>query len=449
MGADERSLTRDIAHGVQSLGASAAWAIAGTTFSQGSTLLSNMWIANLLGKTRFGEFAIVLTTVQSAAALASLGIAYTVTRYLAEWRHRDLARAGALLGMFNRLSWMAAAIAAVLLAVSSSEIADGALRAPALGSALLLAAASTLFTVRNGFLTGALSGLEAFRAIGTSGIVAGVCYLALTVGGAWKYGVQGAAVGLFLSAAIQCTMLSVALHRERKRQALGQTPASIRNERSLLFRFALPAALSGFSTIPVLWSLQALLARTANGFDNLAVYAAGLNLLTMVLFAPTVLNGVAMAWINRSRAVNGEAAFNAAMRSNLGLSFLTVSAALVGMAIVGPTLLGFYGRDFRVETLAMVILLAAAIPETLTNALQQNLQARERMWDALFAVNFPRDIIIITLAVLLIPSYGVRGAAIAYLSGRIAALLGVYWMVHGRPRAATAGVALSSGGSAE
>lgn len=426
---EKRPIRDLLAHGVQSLGASAAWALTGTVFSQGSTLISNIWIANLLGKNGFGEFAIVLATVQAAAALASLGIGYTTTRYIAEWRHRDVERAGALLGMFNRLSWIAAACAAVLLGATSSGIASSALRAPALGPALLLAAASTLFTVRNGFLSGALSGLEAFRVVGISGIISGVVYLILTVGGARLYGVQGAAVGLFLSAALQCAMLTFALHHERVRQRLGTVAASIAQERPLLIRFAVPAALSGFVTIPVLWALQALLARSPKGFGDLAVYAAGLNLLTMVMFTPTILNSVAMAWINRSHAVNGETAYRAAIRSNIGVNFLTVTTALIGMAIVGPFLLDLYGNGFRTEGLAIVLLVSAAIPESLTNALQQSLQKRELMWESLFAINVPRDIVMVGTALWLIPVHGVTGAAIAYLSGRTVGLLAAYWLV--------------------
>lgn len=429
MGTEQRSIRILLTHGLQSLGARAAWALTGTVFSQGSTLLSNIWIANLLGKNGFGAFAIVLATVQAAAALASLGIGYTTTRYVAEWRHRDLVRAGALLGMFNRLSWIAAVCGAILLAISSGGIARSALHAPALGPALLLAAASTLFTVRNGFLSGALGGLEAFRFIGIGGIISGVVYLVLTVGGASRWGVQGAAVGLFFSAALQCVMLTAALRQERAKQRLGTVAAPIAQERPLLIRFALPAALSGFSTIPVLWAVQALLARSPNGFGDLAVYAAGLNLLTMVLFIPIVLNSVAMAWINRSQAVSGESAYRAAIRSNVTVNFLTVTCATIAMAFVGPLLLQLYGKDFRTENLAIFLLVAAAIPESLTTALQQSLQTRERMWESLFAINLPRDIVIVGTALWLIPVHGVTGAAIAYLSGRTVGLLAAFWLV--------------------
>jgi O-antigen/teichoic acid export membrane protein len=429
--ASRRNAFSTLSRAITALAPSVAWATIGTVFNQGSTLASNIWIANLLGKLRFGEFVIVLSTVQATAALASLGIGYTTTRYLAEWRHRDLQHAGRLLGLFSKLSWSAAFTAALVLAAASSGIAGGALRAPALGPSLLLAAASTVFTVRNGYLTGALAGLEAFRLIGTSGVMSGTVYLAVTVTGANIAGVRGAAIGLFVSAAIQCFILSIMLHTERKRQALAPGAASFSAERPMLLRFALPAALSGFSTVPVLWSVQAFLARSPRGFGDLAVYGAGLNLLTMVLFAPTVLNGVAMAWINRARTLHGDDAYKSAIRTNIGVTLLTVTCALIGMALLGPTLLGLYGKDFRVGSPALALLLVAALPEALTNALNQSLQTRERMWESFLGINIPRDLVIIAAAFVLVPRYGAVGAACAYLSGRLIALGMMFYLVRG------------------
>ncbi|MEP6763629.1 MAG: oligosaccharide flippase family protein [Gemmatimonadaceae bacterium] len=411
------------------LGPNFAWATLGTVFNQGSTFVSNIIIANLLGKSVFGEFAIVLTTVQATAAFASLGVGYTSTRYLAEWRHRDAERAGQLLGLFSRVSWIAAIISAALLGASSLGLANSALHAPSLGPAILIASASAVFMVRNGFLMGALAGLESFRSLGLSGLLSGTVYLALTVGGASYDGVRGAAVGLGLSLAFQCATLTVSLRRERRLQSLAQSAASFLVERPLLMRFAVPAALSGFSTVPVLWAVQAFLARSPNAFGEVAVYSAGLNLLAMVMFAPTILNGLAMAWINRTNVVEGDAAYRSALRTNVAVNAAIVVCALLVMAAIGPSLLGLFGRDFRSGYVPLLLLLAAALPEAVTNALSQSLQKRERMWHSFLAINVPRDLVIVTAAFFLVPTYGATGAATAYLTGRVIAVCAMYLLV--------------------
>ena len=423
------ALRSNLVEVLRPLARGAAWATIGTVFTQGSTLFSNIWIANLVGKTTFGEYAIVLATVQATAALASLGIGYTATRYIAEWRHRDVHRAGQLLNLFNRLSWFAAVTAALLLALSASGIAGSALRAPALGTSLMLAAASTVFTVRNGFLTGALMGLESFRSLGIVGIVSGSLYLAFTVAGAANDGVRGAVIGLLISAALQCALLTVAVKRERTSQQLGTGSASYKKERPLLFRFALPAALSGVSSVPALWAVQALIARSHNSFGDLALYAAGLNMLTMIMFTPTVLNGVAMAWINRTQAVSGDAAYRSAIRTTLGVNLFTVLIALTGVAVLSPLILGLYGQGFRTGYLGLGLLLVSSVPEAFTNALAQSLQTRERMWESFLCVNIPRDVVLVTAAAFLIPRYGLTGAASAYLSGRLVAAGAMYLLV--------------------
>ncbi|MDQ6610843.1 MAG: hypothetical protein M3Y64_00300, partial [Gemmatimonadota bacterium] len=242
-------------------------------------------------------------------------------------------------------------------------------------------------------------------------------------------GVRGAALGLGASLAIQCATLTVALHLARKSQGIATGAAKFAVERPLLMRFAVPAALSGFSTVPVLWAVQAFLARSPKAFGEVAVYSAGLNLLAMVLFAPTILNGLAMAWINRTNVLEGDSAYRSALRMNVAVTVAIVVSALFVMAFIGPTLLGFFGKDFRSGYVPLLLLLGAALPEAVTNALSQSLQKRERMWDSFLAINIPRDLVIVTAAFLLVPKYGATGAASAYLTGRIVAVCAMYALV--------------------
>ena len=424
-----RDTTSGVRRAVRDLAPSVAWTMTGTVFNQGSTLASNIWIANLLGKSLFGEFAIVLATVQATVAMAGAGIGYTTTRYLAEWRHRDPVRAGKLLALFNRLSWVAAIVSAVLLGTWASRIANGALAAPSVGQPLLIAATATLFNVRNGFLMGALQGLEAFRFIGIGGVVSGIGYLLLTAGGAQADGVRGAALGLLASSMLQCAVLTFAVHLERGKQQLARDSADLKEELPLILRFALPGALSTICTVPVLWAVQAFLVRSPNRFAELAVYAVGLNLLTIAMFPPSLLVGVAMVHINRALVIDGEAGYRSALRLNLGVTLALVILSVLAVALLGPTLLGWYGKDFRSGYVAMALLLLAAIPESLTNALYQSLQTRERMWEALVGINFPRDLTMIAVAWKFVPLYGAAGAAAAYLAGRTVALISTSVMV--------------------
>ena len=424
-----RETRSGVLRAVRGLAPSVAWTTTGAVFNQGSTLVSNIWIANLLGKSLFGEFAIVLATVQATVAMDGVGIGYTTTRYLAEWRHRDPVRAGKLLVLFNRLSWVAAIASTGLLAAWASWIANGALAAPSVRQPLLIAALATLFNVRNGFLTGALQGLESFRFIGIGGVISGIGYLLLTAGGARVDGVRGAAIGLLASSMLQCAVLTFAVHQERQRQQLARDSADLKQELPLILRFALPGALSPICTVPVLWAVQAFLVRSPNRFAELAVYAVGLNLLTIAMFPPSMLGGVAMVHINRALVVDGEVGYRSALRLNIGVTLALVVVSVLAVALLGPTILSLYGKDFRTGYVAIALLLLAAIPESLTNALFQSLQTRERMWQALAGINFPRDLTMIVVAWKLIPVYGAAGAAAAYLAGRIVALVSTSVMV--------------------
>lgn len=405
-----------------------AWATAGTVFNQGSTLLSNLLLANMLGRSVFGEFAMVLSTIQAITSLAALGIGYGATRYIAEWRHRDPERAGALLSMFGRLAWATAICAAGLLALAASIVAEHALRAPQLRTGLMIGAAAALFSIRNGYLLGALAGFEAFAKIGQTGIASGGLYLALTAGGGYLGGIDGAIVGILAAGFVQHILLTWALSSCVRREKIPRGTTTFRAERGLLVRFLLPGALSGLSTVPVLWGLQAILTRTPESFSDVAIYAIGLNFLSAVLFLPTVVNSVAMPMINRMR-VAGATQYHVAYWANLRLTLVVVSTAIVLLLLSKGVLLGLYGAEFGAEGLVIGILLLAALPESATLALNQSLQARERMWHAFIGINLPRDATMIVMAVALVPRFGAEGAAISYLAGRVVALATMVFLV--------------------
>jgi hypothetical protein len=77
---------------------------------------------------------------------------------------------------------------------------------------------------------------------------------------------------------------------------------------------------------------------------------------------------------------------------------------------------------------ALAVLLAAAVPEALTIALNQVLQLRERMWDALLYVNIPRDAMLAILPWLVVPRLGLLGLVGTYLVARLIAL-GAIWLL--------------------
>ena len=76
-----------------------SWQMAGTLISSAFALGSSIGVARLLGREHFGEYGIVIGTVQTFAAFAAAGLGLTNTRYIARLRKSDAETASEIIGM--------------------------------------------------------------------------------------------------------------------------------------------------------------------------------------------------------------------------------------------------------------------------------------------------------------------------------------------------------------
>src|SRR5262249_15314734 len=158
-----RSLLRRFARGL-------SWSFVGSVFNQGSTFAVNLVVANLLGREIFGKYAIVQSTAVAGLQLAQLATGYTATKYVAEYRVIDVARASRILGLCAIVSVSSSFVAGIALVVGANALATHVFHLSELTSTLRLAAVVLFCGVNTSLLTGALTGLEEYRAVGISGV---------------------------------------------------------------------------------------------------------------------------------------------------------------------------------------------------------------------------------------------------------------------------------------
>lgn len=394
----------------------------GAIFNQGSTFTFNIIAANFLGKQIFGEYAMVQTTIVSLAILAQFAIPYTTTKYVAEFRSTDPKRTGRILGMLSIYAGGMAAVASLALFASSPWIAGSVLRTPALRTALSIASVVLLTTALNGFLAGALAGLESYRSLAGALAWSGVSYLIVCSALTWLNGLNGAIVGLALSGVILCVLLAVALRKECLLQGI-ETRYDFAQEHQIFSKFALPAGLIGFTSGPALWLPMAFLTRQPNGYSQMAIYSACFSLMAVVLFLPSIANTVAMSIINHHKGGGNQGEYRKTFWINLAVTAVIIICGAGLFAGLGPELLRLFGKSFKEGYTVLAILLLSTIPQGLALALSQIVQSKGKLWLFLFSVAVPRDALIIVLGYQLIPAYGASGLATAYAVGWTVALL--------------------------
>ena len=107
-----------------------SWNVVSSVFTQGSVFLTNVVIANILGRDVFGEFGMIQNTVLFFAGMGQMATGVTATKYIAEFRSSDPARAGRILGLCSSVTFIAASIATLIIVLTASWLASAMLKSP-------------------------------------------------------------------------------------------------------------------------------------------------------------------------------------------------------------------------------------------------------------------------------------------------------------------------------
>ena len=393
-------------------------------FNQGSTLIVNIIVARILMKQSFGEYAMVYGTVLTASTLAQLAMGYTATKYIAEFRSSDPERAGRIMGLCVTISALMAGAGMILLIAIAPWLAGTMLRAPHLASSLTIGSGFLFFSSINGYQTGALSGLEAYGGLAKAGVASGIGAVALISLGAWWGGLNGTLIGLSISALVRCAIHNRWLRLESRVQGIKpKYSGSLSQEKAIIFKFALPAALAGYYSMPMVWLTNTFLVRQPGGYGEMALYTAANNLRILVLFLPNVMNSVGLSVLNNEKAKGDLNHYNRVFRSNVLYIFLVSLGGVVVMGVFGRPMLQLFGRDFGAGYFLLWLILIASLFESLSTALYQYIQSNAKIWLSFFSISVPREAFLVVAAYYLVQSYGGAGLAAAYLGSTILGLI--------------------------
>jgi len=393
-------------------------------FNQGSTLVVNIVVARILLKQSFGEYAMVQGTLLMVAVLSQLAMGYTAAKYIAEFRLSDPERAGRILGLCAIVTSVMASVGTLLLIAMASWIAGTILKAPHLTYALMLGSGFLFFSSINGYQTGALSGLEAYSSLAQAGVASGIGAVVAITLGAWWGGLNGALIGLSISALVRCVIHNRWLRLEYRIHSLKpQYKGSLIHEKAIILKFALPAAMAGYYSMPLIWLANSLLVRQPGGYGEMALYSAANNIRILVLFLPNVINSVGLSVLNNEMSKGDTNQYNRVFKLNVLFIFLVSLGGCLIMGFWGLPILQLFGKDFREGYFILWLLLVSSIFEGVSIALYQYIQSHAKIWLSFFCISVPRDGFLVVATYFLVQLYGGIGLATAYLGSTILGLI--------------------------
>lgn len=389
------------------------WSIIGAFFSRIIGLLSSVFIARMLGKEGFGELGIIHSTVGLFAVFASLGMGMTAAKYVAEYREKDPARAGRIIGLCSLLAWVTGLIIMCVVVVLAPWLAAQTLAAPHLKSSIRLGSFMLLFGAVSAAQNGELNGLEAFRSSAVIGVICSIISFPMTIFGVWLFGLQGAVVALVVSEGFSAILKFLSLRVEARKVDIPLGWSGVWQEAEIVWKFSIPAILSGIMVAPVTWLANAMIVNCPNGYAAMGIFNAANQWKTAIVFLPTLLAGVALPMLTNLRAKADGNSYRQFLWTNLKLNLLSSFVIGTPIALFASWIMSGYGEGFAEGSQVLVILCIVSVITTTLNVVGQAIASEGRMWNGFF-LNSIWAIVFIYIC-WLDRTNGALGLSIAYL----------------------------------
>lgn len=397
----------------------AFWGLAGALITRGLQLLSVIIVARTLGIVGFGEFGVLQNTISMGGAVSGLGLGLTATKYVAEYRNADKARAGRMRALSSAAAWIASGIAAVTVFIISPWLSKTFLAAPHLSSALRIGACLLFLSSVNGAQMGVLAGFEAFKSIARISLWSGVSSLPLVAGGVYLWGLHGALWGLVVSTGIAWALNHIAIRQECTRFGVPYTYNNCLSEKAVLWKFALPSALNGAMMGPVIWLTSALLVNQPHGYAEMGVYNAVFRVKQIPEMILSMIAAPILPILSDQLSNRNYDGISKTLKYASHVSLICLVPA--SLALIGVPQLAFlpFGRDFQANTAVVQLLMLQSMMVGIFFPFGQLIVSMGRMWFG-WVYNLLFGLCLILIALVSVPAYGAAG-----LAGAMAVAYGV------------------------
>jgi O-antigen/teichoic acid export membrane protein len=371
--------------------------------------------ARRLDTASFGRLALLLSAQVVVSTVMTSAIGQTAVRLTAELRERDQERLNRVVTMLGVISTALSVLVMVVFLAGGSLTHDAALgpgapRDAILGAGIVLLAAG-VSALQQGLLSG-WGFFDAVAYINAARLAVGGVMLLLgppTLSGAVTALAAGAAAGMALGEWLWRTRCA----------GLRRVPrVEWSRELAVLWTFAVPSWLTGALFVVSAWLGNVLVSHQANGLPEVGVFNAASQWgRSLLLFVP---NAVASPLLVTMSALWGRGDLPSLAKVTRKATVACILATVVPCAMVyglGSFLLGWYGPAYARALPVLHILLLSTTVASITIVTNAALTAAGRVWTvagltAVWAVIF-------LIMLLVAPTTGAIGLALAYLAGYI------------------------------
>lgn len=390
----------------------ASWSLFSSIVSQGLMVLASIVAARILGKLQFGELGMIRSTVNMFSVFAGFGLGLTATKFISEYRINDIGKTGRIIGLTIIFAVIIGLLISFSIILLAPMLANKTINSPNLVLEIRLGAAILFFTSINGALTGILAGFEAIKSIAKVNFFVGIFSFPIQIILTLKWGLEGSIIGFGLNFFILFIFNILTVYKICRQYGVIILFKNAFDEFSIIYKFSLPALLSGLMVNPVTWACNALLVNKPNGYSELAVFDAANQWRSSILFIPLALSQIVLPLLSDSE---NNHSFKKIIKLNIIFNLIISLILSLILSLFSLLIMSSYGPSFINGQPVLIVLAFSAIFISINNVIGHAIVSKGNMWVG-FLFNFIWGMILLICTYIFVNlGYGAIGLAYSFL----------------------------------
>lgn len=377
-------------------------------------------LGRFLGPSELGLYRMVHTIFGVWILIAEIGLSSAIVKYIAqnidnEKKKKEYISSGILTALFL------GAISFCLMYILSDFFANF-FNMENLSPLLKVVSIAFPFTIVNGVLLGLLIALGKMKMRAWAIIIKSVLMLAFTILLLGSYGVTGAIIAMVASTSLT-TALIIYLHRLG-----GLTFSNYRTTTAEMLSFGLRTVVANGVNL-INYQADVLMVGYFLLDHDVGIYSIAVMFAKLIWILPDVLQKITYPMFAEHYAKKEYDQIEIIINHCMRYSFLFLLLSFTFMIVFGETIITtIFGIQFQESINSLIILLSGTVIYGVTKSVGSIFAAVDRL-SLVYRIPLVSATINVILNLVLIPIYGIEGAAIATSSSLIAStLLMVYFM---------------------
>ena len=388
------------------------WALFGNISAKGLALIAGILVARFLGSEVYGEFGLIKTTLMSLALFSTLGLGFTSTKFIAEYKLKNPEYIFTIIKYSKTITFVISSLLAFFLFFNSAYISKEILEASHLNTPLKLVSAWLVFNALTTTQIGILSGLGKFKSMAKINIVIGSCTFIFSVLFTYYFALMGALFALLLVQIINFLLFEMLIIKFKSNFDYPKIISDY-NLFKKIFNFSTPVALQQGSYALSSW-LYLFILMKFSGYQEVGIYSVATHWGAIVLFIPGVLYNVILTHLTEVK--DQASKFDRIIKINLLFNLIATSIPFLLISMLSNIIENFYGTSFDGLNSVIILTVFSVIIYSLSDVYAQVYLSKNKNW-LMFYLKFSRDVGILLLTYYLFSmQFEFRGAIILILS---------------------------------